>query len=328
MGGSLAHKLRELTFQDYMSDLQIFNFNSNKVRIQTIEGREYFCAKDVCDTLGYVNGKDAISRHCKKDGVVKYALIDSLNREQKYSFINESNLYRLIIHSKLPEAEKFEEWVFNEVLPQIRKTGQYGVPQQLSRLEILQIALENEQKVIALENTVKEKEEYIAMVEEAQASYVQAKQKAEAFSEENESLLEMAETLSTKLSVASTLRIAGLSITPIKEKKGKQEPEDKASRVDRLKINFAVQASDLTEPEDKEIVIRIASPSGVILTKDNNRLQDKDELASIRETITYDGTEKGVTYYFDQEADYEKGVYKVEVLNNDKLLDRKAFSLR
>lgn len=174
----------------------------------------------------------------------------------------------------------------------------------------------------------KEKEEYIAMVEEAQTSYVQAKQKAEAFSEENESLLEMAETLSTKLSVASTLRIAGLSITPIKEKKGKQEPEDKASRVDRLKINFEVQASDLTEPEDKEIVIRIASPSGVILTKDNNRLQDKDELASIRETITYDGTEKGVTYYFDQEADYEKGVYKVEVLNNDKLLDRKAFSLR
>lgn len=144
-----------------MSDLQIFNFNSNKVRIQTIEGREYFCAKDVCDTLGYVNGKDAISRHCKKDGVVKYALIDSLNREQKYSFINESNLYRLIIHSKLPEAEKFEEWVFNEVLPQIRKTGQYGVPQQLSRLEILQIALENEQKVIALENENTIQKEYI-----------------------------------------------------------------------------------------------------------------------------------------------------------------------
>ena len=82
MGGSLAHKLRELTFQDYMSDLQIFNFNSNTVRIQTIEGKEYFCAKDVCDTLGYVNGKDAISRHCKKDGVVKYALIDSLNRDR------------------------------------------------------------------------------------------------------------------------------------------------------------------------------------------------------------------------------------------------------
>ena len=166
------------------------------------------------------------------------------------------------------------------------------------------------------------------MVEEAQASYVQAKQKAEAFSQENESLLEMAETLSTKLSVASTLRIAGFSVIPVKEKKGKQEPEDKANNVDRLKINFAVQASELTEPEEKEIVIRITSPSGAILATDNNRLQDKSELASLRETITYDGTEKGVTYYYNQEAAYEKGSYKVEVLNNNKLLDRKSFSLR
>jgi hypothetical protein len=181
----------------------------------------------------------------------------------------------------------------------------------------------------------KENTEYIAMVEEAQSSYLKAKEEAKinaetanAFRQENESLLEMAETMSTKLSEASIVRIAGLSVNPINEKKGKQEPEDKASKVDRLKINFSVLASSITEPEEKELVIRIISPSGVVLTKDNNKLQDKSELASLKETITYDGTEKGITYYYDQEAEYSKGSYKIEILNNDKLLDRKSFSLR
>ena len=73
--------------------------------------------------LGYANPHDAIGRHCKKDGVVKHEVIDNMGRKQEINLITEGNLYRLIARSKLPSAEKFESWVFDIVLPTIRKTG-------------------------------------------------------------------------------------------------------------------------------------------------------------------------------------------------------------
>lgn len=96
-------------------------------QVRTIDenGKIYFCGKDAAIALGYANTKDALARHCKQYGVVKRDLIDNMGRKQIAAFIDESNLYRLITHSKLPEAEKFENWVFDEVLPSIRKTGKY-----------------------------------------------------------------------------------------------------------------------------------------------------------------------------------------------------------
>ena len=111
-----------------------FTFKSNSVRVITDKNQEpWFCANDVCDILGYSNPRDAISKHCKENGVAKRDTIDSMQRKQETTFINEPNLYRLIIKSRKPEAEPFEAWVFEEVLPQIRKTGKYQLqPQQLS----------------------------------------------------------------------------------------------------------------------------------------------------------------------------------------------------
>lgn len=109
-----------------------FNFNSSQVRVIVDPNQEFwFGAKDVCDILGYVNDTDAIKKHCKEKGVAKrYSPTKGGNQE--LTFINEPNLYRLIIKSRKPEAEKFEAWVFEEVLPQIRKTGKYQVQQQLT----------------------------------------------------------------------------------------------------------------------------------------------------------------------------------------------------
>ena len=111
-----------------------FTFKSNSVRVITDKNQEpWFCANDVCDILGYSNPRDAISKHCKENGVAKRDTIDSMQRKQETTFINEPNLYRLIIKSRKPEAEPFEAWVFEEVLPQIRKTGKYQLqPQQLA----------------------------------------------------------------------------------------------------------------------------------------------------------------------------------------------------
>lgn len=117
-----------------------FNFKSSQVRVITDPNQEFwFGAKDVCDILGYVNNSDAIKKHCKPKGVAKrYSPTKGGNQE--IVFINEPNLYRLIIKSRKPEAEPFEAWVFEEVLPQIRKTGKYA----------LQNSAENQPKQLTL----------------------------------------------------------------------------------------------------------------------------------------------------------------------------------
>ena len=116
-----------------MTDLQTFtNAAFGKSRILYEDGKPLFCGTDVCKALGYKNQHDALTRHCK--GVVKrYPLTNG--GKQQMNFLPEGDLYRLITHSKLPSAEKFERWVFDEVLPTLRQTGQYGAyPAELERL--------------------------------------------------------------------------------------------------------------------------------------------------------------------------------------------------
>ena len=108
------------------NQLSTFNFHNSPVRtITDPKGEIWFCGTDVCNILGYQNSRKALQDHCKEAGVTKrYTPTTSGNQE--ITFINEPNLYRLIIKSRKPEAERFEAWVFEEVLPQIRKTGCYS----------------------------------------------------------------------------------------------------------------------------------------------------------------------------------------------------------
>ena len=106
-----------------MNELQIFNSDEfGEIRTVEIDGKPYFVGTDVAKALGYNNPRDAVSRHYK--GVVKHDTPTS-SGVQLMSYINEGDLYRLIMKSKLPSAEKFESWVMDEVLPTIRKTGSY-----------------------------------------------------------------------------------------------------------------------------------------------------------------------------------------------------------
>ena len=111
-----------------------FQFNTQDIRtIVDEQGEPWFCAKDVCDVLDYSNTSKAISDHCREKGITKrYTLTEK--GEQELTFINEGNLYRLIIKSQKPEAEPFETWVCDEVLPSIRKTGGYGQTQIIANL--------------------------------------------------------------------------------------------------------------------------------------------------------------------------------------------------
>ena len=106
-----------------MNELQIFQ-NEEFGEIRTIEedGKVLFCASDVAKALGYARPNDAVTAHCR--ATVKHSTPIS-GKMQEINFIPEGDVYRLITHSKLPSAEKFESWVFDEVLPAIRKTGGY-----------------------------------------------------------------------------------------------------------------------------------------------------------------------------------------------------------
>lgn len=109
-------------------DNEVMTFVSTEFgTVRTIEenGKIMFCGKDVAAALGYRDTVNALKMHCKEDGVVIHHLIDSIGRRQAAKFISEGNLYRLIAHSRLPSAERFERWIFDEVLPTIRRTGGY-----------------------------------------------------------------------------------------------------------------------------------------------------------------------------------------------------------
>lgn len=137
------------------NELKIFeNKEFGQVRTVEVEGKPYFVASDIAKSLGYSNPRDAISRHCK--GVVKH---DTPTKSgiQSMSYISEGDIYRLITHSKLPSAERFERWVFDEVLPSIRKNGGYINGQEsMSDDELMAKAL------LVAQNKITEKDKKIA----------------------------------------------------------------------------------------------------------------------------------------------------------------------
>lgn len=137
-----------------MNELQIFNSGEfGEIRTIEIDGKPYFVGTDVAKALGYSNPRKAILDHCK--GVTKRDTPTS-SGIQSMSYINEGDLYRLIMKSKLPSAEKFESWVMDEVLPTIRKAGSYQKP--LTTVEQIQVIatgfLDHEERLNRLENTM------------------------------------------------------------------------------------------------------------------------------------------------------------------------------
>ena len=120
--------------------IQIFTNNTfGAIRTIDADGQVLFCGKDVATALGYVNPKDALARHCK--GVVNHYPLETSGGIQQVRFITEGDLYRLIVSSKLPSAQQFEAWVFDEVLPSIRRHGVYAIDELLNNGEFLEQAI-------------------------------------------------------------------------------------------------------------------------------------------------------------------------------------------
>ena len=112
-----------------MNELEIFkNEEFGEIRTVMKDGEPMFCLADVCKALE-INNVSQLKTRLKEDGVITNEVIDNLGRKQNATFINEANLYKTIFQSRKESAERFTDWVTTEVLPSIRKTGSYQVPQ-------------------------------------------------------------------------------------------------------------------------------------------------------------------------------------------------------
>jgi len=123
-----------------MSNIIPFQFEKHDIRvIADDQGGPMFVGKDLCIALGYADPTTAIRSHCR--GVQKlHPIPDSLGRMQEVRVLTEGDMFRLIVNSTLPSAERFERLVFDEILPAIRKTGSYGAPKAAAVAETIDAA--------------------------------------------------------------------------------------------------------------------------------------------------------------------------------------------
>lgn len=120
-----------------MAELQIFkNDEFGEVRTTTIDNKPYFCGSDVAKALGYAKPYEAIRQNCNMDDTVTCGIIDNLGRKQEAKFISEGNVHRLIVAASRQSrnkdiqerAKKYANWIFDEIMPAIRKDGYYSLP--------------------------------------------------------------------------------------------------------------------------------------------------------------------------------------------------------
>ena len=123
--------MRKFSREDEIFTSDIFG----EVRTCLVNNQIMFVGKDVATALGYKNPSNALQVHVDSEDKTTYPIqVSGSNYKSNTMFINESGLYSLILSSKLPQAKAFKRWVTSEVLPSIRKTGRYELPQQLPLL--------------------------------------------------------------------------------------------------------------------------------------------------------------------------------------------------
>ena len=108
-------------------------FRENSVRVVEKKKELWFVVTDVCKALGLKNPTESIRNH-DKDDLSSAEVIDSMGRTQLTNIVNEAGLYQLIFKSRKKEARDFKKWITHEVLPSIRKTGKYAIPDKLKKL--------------------------------------------------------------------------------------------------------------------------------------------------------------------------------------------------
>jgi len=134
--------------------------------------------------------------------------------------------------------------------------------------------------------------------------------------------------LSDKVTEAAQPHLGPVIVTPMYTKKGEQIPQYKAKKVEKLKITFDVLGNKLTETSvDKTYTVRIKDPDGIVLSNNNGKLMDSNDVFSAIETVKFDGTMQKININFTQKPSYKKGKYKVELKDGDEVKNTFSFIL-
>lgn len=133
-------------------DTSLFKFEKSPVRvIIDKEGSPWFVGKDVCGALGYVNPRDAISKHLKPKHKDAVAICDASGKNQQTTIISKSAVFRLAMRSKAPGAEAFQEWIEDEVLPAIFNDGAYIMERSAAEINRQKEAIRVEAKQVPMD---------------------------------------------------------------------------------------------------------------------------------------------------------------------------------
>ena len=155
-----------------MNDIQIFNSEEfGQIRTIEINNEPWFVGKDIADALGYGNNRQAIATNVDEEDKAVH-LMDTPSGKQNMTLINESGLFALVLQSKLPAAKKFKRWVTSEVLPSIRKTGFYNLPQTYAEALRALADKAEEAERLAIENQeLKPKAEFFDAVTDSKDAF-------------------------------------------------------------------------------------------------------------------------------------------------------------
>lgn len=264
---------------------EVISFNNDlfgEIRFLEVGGKPYALATDIAKALGYKNPHDAISRHCK--GVVKHEFVDITGFEQLMNIIPEGDIYRLIIRSKLPSAEKFESWVFDEVLPTVREHGAY---------------MTNE----ALEKAINDPDWTIKLLTELKKERV-TKEKLKVEQEKNKPKLELANAIESS---SSSILIAQLS--KILNQNGVDIGQNRLFEWMRNnEYLIRKKRADHNTPTQKSMdlkVLEVSESTGI----------DKDGNTIVRYTPIVTG--KGQIYFLNKILKENSQVLKRFMINND-----------
>jgi len=184
----MAAREEQIECQEHGTEVVPFDFNGNQVNVLLDEmGDPWFVGREIATLLGYSRPRDAVRDHCKHPKFMKGAKSTPLTSSPRgIKIIPESDVYRLVIHSKLPAAEKFEAWVMEEVLPSVRKHGAYMTHDVMERIlqdpdmaiNLIQEIKAEREKRRKLEEEKRELEAERQALEETNAAY---KPKVETF---------------------------------------------------------------------------------------------------------------------------------------------------
>ncbi len=194
--------------------------------------------------------------------------------------------------------------------------GSGGSPKKLRALK------DSLEKMVVVNNEFKTQVQTLLMEnEDYRAQLLANKEKIEALNSSNQKLTD-------KVIIAAEPNVGPVIVTPMYNKKGIDMPIYKAKKVEKLSITFDVLGNQLTEKTvEKTYNVRIKDPDGIVLSNDNGSLMDSNDVFTVREKVSFDGTQKRIKIDFKQDPKFKKGRYKVELKDGDEVKNTFTFEL-